>query len=95
MAMVTLEMVVKPGSLDAVKQMLTARLPETRAYDGCRGITPYLQDDGRTILFVEFWDSTAHYEKYLAWRTETGVLEQLGSLLESEPTIRYFEALDS
>ncbi len=39
----------KARSADAVeelKMLLKERLPETRAYDGCRGITFYLGDDG-------------------------------------------------
>ena len=41
------------------------------------------------------WDSVEHYEKYLAWRTETGVLAELSALLEGDPNIRYFEAVDA
>ena len=95
MALVLLEAVAKPESVGTLKEMLAARLPETRAYEGCQGITPHLNDDGRTFVFVEHWDSVEHYEKYLAWRTETGVLAELSALLEDDPSIRYFEAVDA
>ncbi len=88
----------KAKSADAVeelKRLLKERLPETRAYDGCQGITCHLGDDGLTFVFVEYWDTTRHYEKYLAWRTETGVLKQLTDRIEGEPAIRYFEAVDA
>ncbi len=88
----------KAKSADAVEELkviLKQRLPETRAYDGCQGITFYLGDDGLSFVFVEYWDSTRHYEKYLAWRTETGVLKQLTDRIEGEPAIRYFEAVDA
>jgi len=55
----------------------------------------YVEPEGRTFVFVERWDSTAQYERYLAWRTETGVLDQLVSMLDGEPSIRYFEAVDA
>ncbi len=88
----------KARSADAVEELkliLKQRLPETRAYDGCQGITFDLGDDGLSFVFVEYWDSTRHYEKYLAWRTETGVLKQLTDRIEGEPAIRYFEAVDA
>ncbi|MEE2793130.1 MAG: hypothetical protein VX453_15965 [Acidobacteriota bacterium] len=59
------------------------------------GINAVLNEDGRTFVFVEHWDSKAHYEKYLAWRTETGMLVQVVSLWEGEPTIRYFETVEA
>ena len=50
---------------------------------------------GKTIVMVEHWDSKAHYEKYLAWREETGVLSDFGALLEGAPMIRFFDVLDT
>lgn len=94
--LVILEAKAKPESVDAVKEMLAKRLPETRAYDGCQSLTAYLnEDDGRTLVIVEYWDSRQHYEKYLAWRTETGVLDEFQTLLEDAPEIRFFEAIDA
>jgi quinol monooxygenase YgiN len=93
--LVLLEAKTKPEAVESLKAFLRPRLPQTRAYDGCHGITMYLDPrDGRTFVFVEYWDSTAHYERYLAWRQETGELAQLFSMLEGEPSIRYFDAVD-
>jgi len=92
--LVLLEATAKAECVSAVKDLLKERFPETRAYDGCRGITAYLNaDDGRTFVFVEHWNTKDDYQKYLAWRTETGVLAQLASLLEGAPNIRYFETV--
>ena len=95
MPLVILEAVAKSECVDQVVQLLKANLPETRAYDGCQYITCFLNEDGKTFVFVEHWDSKAHYEKYLAWRAETGLLAELVSLFETEPSIRYFETVDA
>ena len=36
-----------------------------------------------------------HYEKYLAWRTETGVIDALVEATVGEPSIRYFDVTDA
>ena len=95
MTLVLLEGVAKPESVEEVKALLKSRLPETRAFEGCESITAFLKDDGKSFVFVEHWDSTGNYEKYLAWRTETGVLAELVSLFEAQPSIRYFDAVDA
>ncbi|MFT4603862.1 MAG: quinol monooxygenase YgiN [Rhodothermales bacterium] len=64
----------------------------TRAYDRT-DITAYLNDDGQTFVLIENWKAKAQYEKYLAWRTETGVMAKLASLLEEPASMRYFDAV--
>ena len=93
--LVQLEAKAKPEHVQDVIDLLKQRLPETRAYDGCQEITIYLNEDGHTFVFTEQWDSKSHYEKYLAWREETGVLADLVALLEGPPDIRFFEAVDA
>jgi quinol monooxygenase YgiN len=94
--MVLLEGKAKAEAVDRLKGALPQLFPDTRRYDGCRGITAYASaDDGRTIVFVEFWDTKSHYERYLAWRTETGVIADLVGMLEAPPTIRYFDQIDA
>jgi quinol monooxygenase YgiN len=74
---------------------LKRHIPDTRSYEGCQDITAYINEDDKTIVMVEHWDSKAHYEKYLAWREETGVLSDFGALLEGAPMIRFFDVLDT
>lgn len=93
--LVLVEAKAKPDMVESIKDFVTPLFPETRAYDGCQGVTMYVEPEGQTFVFVEHWDSTAQYERYLAWRTETGVLDQLVSMLDGEPSIRYFEAVDA
>jgi quinol monooxygenase YgiN len=47
------------------------------------------------MVIVERWDSRRHHEKYLAWRTETGVMDKLGGMLAGPPSMRYFERADA
>ena len=42
-------------------------------------------------MAIEQWESREAYEKYFAWRTETGVSGQLGNWVSAEPSIRYFD----
>ncbi len=93
--LVILEAKAKSNTLGQVKELLAKRLPETRAFEGCQSLTPYLNEDGQTLVIVELWDSKPQYEKYLAWREETGVLGEFEALLEGEPSFRFFEPIDT
>lgn len=90
--MALLEGRVKADAVDRLKAALAGLFPETRQYEGCHDITAYFDgDDGRTMVFVEHWESKALHQRYLQWRTETGVIPGLVEMLEAPPTIRYFE----
>ena len=92
---VLLEMQVKPEAVNEVKAMLKELLPDTRAYAGCQGIDIYNNlDDGGNLVFYERWNTRDHYQKYLNWRTETGVLDKLSAKLAGPPKIRYYERVD-
>ena len=94
MTTVILEITAKEDSTSDVMSMLETALPETRSYDGCGDLTVHFNKDTRTFVLVDYWQSKAHYERYLAWRKETGVFGNLALLLEAEPKIRYFEATE-
>ncbi|NKB37506.1 MAG: antibiotic biosynthesis monooxygenase [Gammaproteobacteria bacterium] len=84
---------LKPNASD-VKNMtdyLREVVPDTRSFEGCQDINIYLEDDGQGVVMVEHWDSKSHYEKYLAWRIETGVMDKLGAMLAEAPIIRFAE----
>ena len=63
-------------------------LPDTRAYDGFEAFSvgQDVKDENRIVL-VEHWASKEHYEKYIAWRTETGVMDQLMGMVTQPPTL--------
>jgi quinol monooxygenase YgiN len=76
--LVLLEGIAKAECVNELKSLLKQHLPGTRAYDGCQGITAYVNvDDGRTVVFVEHWNTKEAHQRYMAWRVETGVRAQL------------------
>ncbi len=70
-----------PGKLEELTASLRAALPDTRGFAGCEGIESLVDGDRETILLVESWQSFDDYDRYLAWRVETGMLDVLDSLL--------------
>ena len=90
--MVLLEAPVKSEEVSNMKSCLAEILPDSRAYEGCQALDVYFntEDEGKRVL-VERWDSRPHHEKYLGWRTETGVMDKIGGMLAGPPSIRYFE----
>ena len=53
--LVILEAKAKADAVEELKGLLAKLLPETRAYEGCQSVTPYLNDDGQTVVLVELW----------------------------------------
>lgn len=92
--LVQVEAIVQPEQLENFIAMCRKGFADTRSFDGCNEISGYLCEDGKTFLAIERWDSKEHYERYLAWRTETGVMDALGNLLEAPLKIRFFKAAD-
>ena len=71
-----------PGKLDELTAALKEALPVTRAYDGCHSLDSWLDTERSTIVLTEQWESHDHYDRYLAWRGETGVLTAIAPLFE-------------
>ena len=94
--MVLLEAPVKADQVSNMKSYLAELLPDTREYDGCEGMDIYFDtDNSGNMVVVEHWASRPQHEKYLGWRTETGVMDKLGGMLAGPPTIRYFDRADA
>ena len=89
------EVPIKPEEISNMKSYLAEILPGTRAYDGCRGVDAYFNTEDNTVVALEHWDSHSHHEKYIGWRTETGVMAKLSSMFAGTPSIRYFERIDA
>ena len=93
--MVLVEAQAKPDQLIDLQELMRDGLSDTRGYDGCIGLTTYInQGDDCNMVLVETWESREQYEKYLAWRQETGFLDKITEMLASEPSIRFYDESD-
>jgi quinol monooxygenase YgiN len=93
---ILLEVRAKEGTGNDLLATMKGILPDTRSYDGCINLNVYQnQDDSDVLVLVENFESKAHYEKYVAWRVETGVMQQLGDALAEPPSIRFFDLADA
>ncbi len=90
--LVILELKLKPEAVSPLKDTLKAILPDTRNYKGCVSVDFHQnQDDPTSFVAIEVWESKDAYQKYLAWRTETGTMAALGAMLTAPPSIKYFD----
>ena len=85
------EVHVAPDRLDEFKTYLREILPDSRACNGFERIELYedMEEEG-SIIFVEYFESRTQHEKYIAWRTETGVMEKLGAMFVGDVRVRCF-----
>ena len=96
MTTVFLESKAKPGLGNGLVEKLKEILPDTRSYDGNQSVDVYQQaDDPDTLIIHSQWDSKGHWEKYMAWREETGVLSAFVEALEGPPSHRFFNKTDA
>ena len=87
---VLFDMSVKPERLGDLKAALTAILPDTRVYDGYEDLRVVEDvDDANHVVLIEQWASRQHHEKYIEWRTETGVMGQLAEMVSAPPIVTY------
>ncbi|MET7488698.1 antibiotic biosynthesis monooxygenase family protein [Streptomyces sp. NPDC005538] len=89
---VTTEMKTRPEHTEEVIAALSRALPDSLAHDGCEAISLRLDQDSPTAV-VSFtqWATRSHYEEYLAWRTETGMTDEIDRMLTEPLLIRYFD----
>jgi len=92
MQKVSLAFHCKAGQGEALLTVFTVALVETRAFEGCRQVEAYVsQDDPDLIVLLEDWESRAHYEKYLSWRLDNGLMDVLEPILASPLEMRYLD----
>ena len=74
---VVAEFPAAPGKLEELIASLKAALTDKRAFVECEDIESLLDADRETIVLVEHWRSFEDYDRYIAWRVETGMLDLL------------------
>ncbi|MGV9678519.1 putative quinol monooxygenase [Nocardia sp. NPDC003482] len=89
-----LELTAKTDKAEEFREWLVRILPDTRGYKGNVSVEFVRnQDDPADVVILEKWDTRTDYEAYLAWRTETGILDELGEFIEGELKVRYFDPM--
>jgi quinol monooxygenase YgiN len=88
-----LELRIKPESVDESSEVLHRILAETRAFDGCLGVT-VIQDstDPTHVVAIEEWESLEKDAAYRAWRAGDGAMPDLAALLAGPPSLTVGEA---
>ncbi|MGE0484972.1 MAG: putative quinol monooxygenase [Gammaproteobacteria bacterium] len=91
---VLLEMRFKKEAVAGMAEGFKGLLPDTRSFEGCIDVyATQNQDDPQVWVAVENWTSRQAYEKYFQWRVDRGDIDNLASMLEGEPSIRYFDRI--
>ncbi len=94
--MIIVQANIKPESIENMKQYLAEILPETRNFDGCQYIDVYFDTDvPNKMVLVEEWESREHYKKYHEWRTETGVIDKIRSMIDGSADINFLNKIDA
>jgi quinol monooxygenase YgiN len=83
----------QPGKRDALLEGLAASLPDTRAFDGCKLVETYVDNDNPDRAFLwEKWESRGHQEKYMQWRVESGSMDAMADIFSGPPEIIHLGA---
>ena len=73
---------VKEDQAEVFKSMLNATLVETRSSESCNGVDIFEDQEKAVFNALSNWSSHSDYDKCLAWRTEQGIGDLLGPMLE-------------
>ena len=82
----------KNENFDELKKFLKEKLPEAKAFDGCKGIHACVDEEKKTIVLYEIWESVDHHQKYVEWRKQQGVHDKISKML-SERSFGYYSFL--
>ncbi len=91
---IVVELDVKSENRDELVGAMKEGLSDTRAYDGCNEVRLYEgDDDPNHLVIIEEWESRGHHERYMAWRTETGMMAKWMQMLSKEPRMSYLNGI--
>ena len=91
---VIFEFKIKEDCIEKLRGWLRGILPDTRGYEGCLTLAvTQNQDEPTSFVVIEQWESRSQYEKYIQWRTQSGVLGAMVDMMEGEPSFRFFDYL--
>jgi quinol monooxygenase YgiN len=83
-----LELRIKSDAVDEGLEVIHRILAETRAFDGCLGVT-LIQDnaDPAHLIAIEEWESLEKDSAYREWRAGDGAMPDLPALLAGAPSL--------
>lgn len=85
----------KAGTGSEVAKFLQSIMPEARAYAGCSSAVSYQGlDDSDDVVSLQTWESREDNKKYISWRRDEGVTDELKKMLDGEPSLGYIEDAD-
>jgi quinol monooxygenase YgiN len=89
-----LELNLKPDVVEEGLAVIHRTLEETRAFDGCLGVS-VIQDasDPAHLVAVEEWESLEKDAAYREWRAGDGAAVDLPELLAGPPSLTVGETL--
>jgi quinol monooxygenase YgiN len=86
----------RPEHTNDVIIALSEALPHSLQHEGCEAIhLRQEQDDPTNIVSFTKWGTRQNYEDYLAWRTETGMTDDMEALLTKPLSVTYFDDIVS
>ena len=92
---VIIELSVKDDSVEELKKYLKDALPDTRVFEGCKGVQLYSNVKSPSdFVLHEKWASDEAYKKYFAWRLETGAVDKLGSMCSNSLSPQIYNIID-
>lgn len=84
---ITFDFRLKPETAENFLAAGAALLHGTSDFPGFRSIRIVRHKiDRNRVLFIEHWDSEEGYGKYIAWRTESGMVAAFDQIVESSTT---------
>ncbi len=91
---VVLSMSAKPGQGAALAAAFEEILPDTRAYQGCNGVTVHQNaGDSDGLILIEHWDSAEDHASYSNWRKDSGTLGPVMGLAGGRPDTTIYHDL--
>jgi quinol monooxygenase YgiN len=91
---ITLTLELKPEAMEPFCTSLPEMLKDTKRFAGfCSIRVMKNKTNPYQVIFIEEWNCEEDYSKYITWRTETGSMNQLASVLTSPPKLEIWPTL--
>lgn len=89
---VTMILALRPEAVEPFRASFPVMVEATRNFPGFRNIRVlHNADRPNEVILIEEWASRADHEAYVAFRTETGVMEQTARMVTEPPRLDYWD----